>query len=225
MKRKNVRVIVASEHSEVQYFLRGLVEGEAEVVTVGQAYDAAEALNLTRNLRPDVAIIDCYLPHVSGLDAIPLSRIGGLDVAQTISEEIPNMRVILLNNLDTGILPDRSLSSDVSTIYSMVSRGANIPFTPQDLRHEVVQPNAVIFANVEAKPRASLKRKNASLYEKAIFFGGLGIASGWLLIITIILAPAGVFIALAGAVAMLLGLTGKLTASLWRRLPRKGARL
>ncbi len=32
MKRKNVRVIVASEHSEVQYFLRGLVEGEAEVV-------------------------------------------------------------------------------------------------------------------------------------------------------------------------------------------------
>ena len=225
MQRQNVRVIVASEYPEVQYFLREVVEEKGGVVTVGQAQDASEALTLARNLRPDIAIIDCYLPYVVGFDTIPLSRIGGLDIAQTISEDIPNIRVILLNNLDTGVLPDRSLSSHVGVSYSIVSRGANIPLALQDLRHKMVQPNTLVFANVEAKPRASLRRKDASLCDKAIFFGALGIAGGWLLTITMIFAPAGVPIALAGAVAVFLGLVGKLTASLWRRLLRKGANL
>lgn len=225
MKRQNVRVIVASEYPEVQHLLRGVVEKESGTVTVGQAQDASTALTLARNLRPDVAVIDCYLPHVVGLDDIPLSRIGGLDIAQTISEQVPNIRVILVNNLDTRILPDRSLSSDVSAVYSIESRGANIPFVLQDLSHEVVQPNALVFAKVEVEPGASLRQKVTSLSDKAIFFGGLGIVGGWFLTITMIFAPAGVFLALAGAVTLVLGLAGKLTPSWWRRLRRKGAKL
>ncbi len=225
MKRQNVRVIVASEYPEVQHLLRGVVEKESGTVTVGQAQDASTALTLARNLRPDVAVIDCCLPHVVGLDDIPLSRIGGLDIAQTISEQVPNIRVILVNNLDTRILPDRSLSSDVSAVYSIESRGANIPFVLQDLSHEVVQPNALVFAKVEVEPGASLRQKVTSLSDKAIFFGGLGIVGGWFLTITMIFAPAGVFLALAGAVTLVLGLAGKLTFSWWRRLRRKGAKL
>lgn len=224
MERQNVRVIVASESPDVQYFLRGVVEEGGRAVTVGQAQDASEALTLARNLRPDVVVIDCYLPYVVGLDAIPLSQIGGLDIAQTISEEIPNIRVILLNNLDMRILPDRSLSLDIGASYSIVSRGTNIPSILQDLRHEVVPPNTLVFAKVEAKPRAPVRRKGASLYDKAIFFGGLAIAGGWLLTITMIFAPAGVPLALAGVATMLVGLAGKLTVSLRRRLIRKRAK-
>ncbi len=225
MKRQNVRVIVASEYPEVQHLLRGVAEEEGRAVTVGQAQDASTALTLARNLRPDVAIIDSCLPHVVGLDTIPLSRIGGLDIAQTISEQIPNIRVILVNNLDARILPDRSLSSDVSAIYSIESRGANIPFVLQDLSHEVVQPNALVFARVEVKQRVALRQKVTSLSDKAILFGGLGIVGGWFLTITMIFAPAGVFLGLAGALTLFLGLAGKLTLSWWRRLRRKGANL
>ncbi len=222
MKRQNVRAIIASEYTEVQYIVRGVVEHGGDVVTVGQAKDAFETLTLVRNMRPDVAIIDCYLPHVVGLDAIPLSRSGGLDIAQTISEEAPSIRVILLANLDTVILPDRNLNSDVGTIYSIVSNGASIPFASQDLGDRLVQPSALVFANIEAKPGASLKPRGISLYDKAIFFGSLGIAGGWFLTITIMFAPAGVFLALAGAVTMFLGLTGKLATKLWRRFLREG---
>ncbi len=225
MKRQNVRVIVASEYPEVQHLLRGVAEEEGRAVTVGQAQDASTALTLARNLRPDVAIIDSCLPHVVGRDTIPLSRIGGLDIAQTISEQIPNIRVILVNNLDARILPDRSLSSDVSAIYSIESRGANIPFVLQGLSHEVVQPNALVFARVEVKQQAALRQKVTSLSDKAILFGGLGIVGGWFLTITTIFAPAGVFLSLAGAVTLFLGLAGKLTLSWWRRLRRKGAKL
>lgn len=225
MKKQNVRVIIASEYPEVQYFLRGVVEKGGDVITVGQAKDASEVLTLVRNLRPDVAIIDCYLPYVCGLDTILLSRIGGLDIAQTISEEIPKIRVILLNNLDTLILPERGLGSDVDGIYSIVSKGANVPFAPQDPGDKLVQPGALVFASVEAKSGASISRRDASLSDKAIFFGALGILGGWLLTITMIFAPAGVSLALAGAATMLLGLAGKLNASWWRKLLRKRARL
>lgn len=222
MKRQNVRVMVASEHPEVQYFLRGIVEEESEVITIGQAQDATEALTLARNIRPDVAIIDCYLPYVVGVNTIPMSRIGGLDIAQTISEEIPNTKVILLNNLDMGVLPDYRSNIDVGASYSIVSNGANIPSALEDLSDEVVTPNALVFANIEVRPIATLKSKNASLSDKAILFGGLGLAGGWLLTITIMFAQVGAFLALAGVAILLFGLSGKLIPSLWRRFLRKG---
>ncbi len=212
MQRQNVRVILASEYPEVRHFLREVVEEEAGAVFLGQAENATKALTLARHLRPDVAIIDCYLPHAIGLDTVLLSRIGGLDTAQTISEEIPNIRVILLNNLDAGILPDRSLSSGVATIFSIERMGANTPFTLQDLCREVVQPNALVFANVEARPRVSLRRKVASLGGKDVLFGSLGILGGLSLILTLVLAGAWVFLAAAGAAAIGVGI-----GLLWER--------
>ncbi len=225
MKRQNLRVIVASEYSEAQDFLQGVVEEERGVVTVGKAKDAHETLALARNLRPDVAIIDFYLPHVSGFDTIPLSRIGGLDTAQTIFEEIPNTKVILLNNVETGVSPGRSLDSDNDAIYSIVSEGTNVPFVLQALSNKLVPPRALVFAAVEVKPGKPLRLKGASLPDKAIFWGGLGIAGGWLLTITVMFAPAGVPLALVGMITFSFGLAGKLTPKLWHRLFRKRAKL
>jgi CheY-like chemotaxis protein len=222
MKRQNVRVIIASEYPEAQDFLQGVVEGEQGVVTIGKSKDVYETLALARNLKPDAAIIDSYLPYVFGFDTLPLSRIGGLDVAQAISGEIPNTKVILLNNLDTGILLHHNSGSGNGTTYSIVSKGANVLFTPHDLSDKLVQPNALVFANVEVKPeRFFSSTKVTSLCDKAIFFGGLGVAVGWLLTITVIFSLAGVPLALAGVVTLFLGLAGKLTSKLWRRLSRK----
>ena len=196
MQRQNVRVILASEYPEVRHFLREVVEEETGAVFLGQAENATKALTLARRLRPDVAIIDCYLPHDIGLDTVSLSRIGGLDTAQTISEEIPNIRVILLNNLDTVILPDRSLNQDVAAIFSMERMATNIPFTLQDLCHEVVPSNALVFANVETKQGATIRQD--------VLFGGLGILGGLMLMVALAFAGAFAFIALERASLMLI---------------------
>lgn len=217
MKSQKVRVIIASEYPEAQDILQGIVEREQGVVTIGKAKDAYQTLALVRDLRPDVAIIDSFLPHVSGFDAIPLSRIGGLDTAQTISEEVPQTKVILLNNLDTGILPKCSLPAGNGGVCSLVSQETEAPFVLNNLSDKRVQPQALVFAKVEAMPGTFLRLKSANLFDKAIFFGGLGIAAGWILTITVMFAPAGVPLALAGAVALFLGLAGKLTLKLWRR--------
>ena len=206
--------MLASEYPEMRSFLKEIVEAEDKAVIVGQAGNAIKALTLAKNLRPDVAIIDSYLPHTIGLDTIPLSRIGGLDTAQTISEEIPDIRVVLLNSPKVRVSPERSWAWDGGASLCKESNGSCIPFTLGELRQEIVPSGALVFAKVEADTEAALSQKVTSLSDKAIFFGALGIMGGWLLIITMFLAGAGVFVALAGATTMLLGLAGKIITSL-----------
>ncbi len=62
MKQQSIRVMRASEYPEMRTFLREIVEAEDRAVIVGQAENATRALTLAKNLRPDVAIIDSYLP-------------------------------------------------------------------------------------------------------------------------------------------------------------------
>lgn len=224
MQRRSVRVILASEYPEVRYFLREAVEGEAGAVIVGLAENATKALTLARNLRPDVAIIDCYLPHAIGLDTVPLSRIGGLDTAQTISEEIPNIRVIMVNNLDVKALPERGLSVDSVTSFSRKRKEGEIPFTLQELYQETEPLTPLVFANINMQRRVSLRQKVADISDKAILFGGLSILGGLSLILTVILAGAGAFLAVAGAATIFLGLMGKLTISLWPKASQPGSK-
>ena len=195
MQRQNVRVILASEHPEVRHFLREVVEEESGAVILGQAENATKALALVKHLRPDVAIIDCYLPHTMGLDTIPLSRVGGLDTAESISEEIPDTKVVLLNNLDTGILQNYGLGLDFDAVFSVERIGTNTPFTLQDLCHEKGQSNAIVFANVETKQGATIRRD--------MLFGGLGIPGGLMLMVALAFAGAFAFIALESASLML----------------------
>ncbi|MBI4302989.1 MAG: hypothetical protein HY665_01425 [Chloroflexi bacterium] len=216
--RENMRVVVASEHPRVQYFLRELVEGSGRALVAGQADDTATALTLTRELRPDVVVIDFYLPHVVGLDGISLSRIGGLDVAQQISEDIPGVRVILVNNLDTIVRDGHALSSGDNVVYSIEDDGGAITLTPRQLAS---RPDPLVFASLVTRTEEPTTQGRTSVNDKIIFFGAVGIALGWLITLTIIFAQVGAVIAVAGAATVLFGLAGKLGSSLWHKLVRK----
>ena len=220
MQRQKVGVILASEYPEVRHFFREVAEGEDGIVILGQAENATKALTLARHLRPDVAIIDCYLPHAIGLDTVPLSRIGGLDTAQHISEEIPNTQVILVNNLDNGVLPADGLSSDVTAVFSIEREGTTTALALQDLYHQMEQLNTLVFANVVVvlRPRASLRQKAISLRGEDLVFGGLGIVGGLSLIVTLVFAGAWVILALAGAIAIGFGIAG-----IWKKV-KQGVR-
>src|SRR3972149_5049868 len=107
-----MRVVLASERPQVQNLLVDVVEEEPGAVVVGQAENAIKALVLVENLRPDVAIIDSNLPYSVGMDRLALSRMSGLDIAQAICQTTPGTCVVLINNLDTPVLPKVGLSRD-----------------------------------------------------------------------------------------------------------------
>lgn len=212
-----MRVILASEWPQVQNLLMDVVEEEPGAVVVGQAENAIKVLVLVENLRPDVAIIDSNLPYSVGMDRLALSRMSGLDIAQTICQEIPSTRVVIINNLDTQVLPEVGLSRDSRAFFSRQRTGGNTVFKLQELCHEVTISETPVFANVEVKAWPTHKQENDQVTDGAVFLGTAGIMGGGYLIGTLILAPVGVLLALVGAVTLAFGLLKKITARLWRQ--------
>ncbi len=215
-ERKETRVVIASEHPQVQDFLRELIENIGQAVVVAQAPNVSTTLAVTRKVRPDIVIIDCYLPHVTGMDSIALSRMGGLDVAEMISEEMPMTRVVLLNNMDTVAPLDRRFVPDPDSVYSIESMGAKLNFIPTEVAYDKVVASPIIFAGIRAHTHVQPRWKDINFSKKLMLLGDTGIVMGWLLILTIIFLLPGIVLLLAGGFTLSLGLATKLVSSWWR---------
>jgi DNA-binding NarL/FixJ family response regulator len=65
----SIRVLIADDEAIVRDGLRAIVELETDIEVVAEAADGAEAVELGRTLRPDVALVDIRMPNVDGLEA------------------------------------------------------------------------------------------------------------------------------------------------------------
>src|SRR5262245_14544994 len=65
-----VRILVADDHPIFRDGLRRLLEAEPDLSVVAQAVDAAEAIQLTQQVQPDILLLDVAMPKVSGIEAL-----------------------------------------------------------------------------------------------------------------------------------------------------------
>ena len=65
-----MRVLIVDDHAVVRRGLRGLLSDEFEGAAFGEAGDAAQALDLLRHAKWDIALLDLTLPGKSGLDLL-----------------------------------------------------------------------------------------------------------------------------------------------------------
>jgi DNA-binding NarL/FixJ family response regulator len=71
-----MRILIVDDHGLVRAGLRARLAGEADIVPVGEAGNAADAVALAQRLQPDLILLDVVLPKTSGCDAIaPLRRV------------------------------------------------------------------------------------------------------------------------------------------------------
>lgn len=69
-----ITVLIADDHPVVRQGLAVLFEVQDDITLVGQASDGAEAVRLTRELAPDVLLLDLMLPGLDGMGVLTRLR-------------------------------------------------------------------------------------------------------------------------------------------------------
>jgi len=65
-----IRLLIADDNAEFRKSTEMMVSLEADIDVVSLARDGQEAVEMARQFRPDVAVIDVHMPKVDGLTAI-----------------------------------------------------------------------------------------------------------------------------------------------------------
>lgn len=83
-----MRVLLAEDHLIVRQGVKLYLEGKG-VQIVGEATNGREAIEMTRNLQPDVVIMDIHMPELTGIEA-----------TRRICHDDANVRILILTAYD-----------------------------------------------------------------------------------------------------------------------------
>jgi DNA-binding NarL/FixJ family response regulator len=101
---KSIRVLIADDHALVRAGIRALVEKIEGMVVLGEAGKGGEALELVRELRPDLMLLDITMPDG-----------GGFEVLEQVTKQYPEIRIIVLTVHEAGEYAIRALREGAST--------------------------------------------------------------------------------------------------------------
>lgn len=69
-----IKILIADDHAIVRRGLRMLISGESDMEIIGEAANGLEAVELYRQLQPDIILLDLVMPGQSGLEALTQIR-------------------------------------------------------------------------------------------------------------------------------------------------------
>jgi DNA-binding NarL/FixJ family response regulator len=69
MTEPTIRVVIVDDHAVLRAGLEQLLTGQSDLEVVGSAGSGEEAIELARELRPDVVLMDLQMPGVDGVAA------------------------------------------------------------------------------------------------------------------------------------------------------------
>jgi two-component system, NarL family, response regulator LiaR len=93
-----IRVLITDDHGVVRQGLRMFLSLDPDIQVVGEAENGEEALNMARELHPDVILMDLLMPVMDGIEA-----------TEAIRAELPEVEVVAL----TSVLEDVSVTGAV----------------------------------------------------------------------------------------------------------------
>ena len=69
-----LRVIIADDERPAREFLKSVLREFENVEIVGEAENGADAVEIIKAVKPDLAFLDLKMPEMSGLEAVRLLR-------------------------------------------------------------------------------------------------------------------------------------------------------
>ena len=135
-----IRILLVDDHSVVRQGLRLFLKFDSELVVVGEAADGAQALRLSRELTPDVVLMDLLMPGMDGIEA-----------TAAIRRELPDTEVLAL----TSVLEDASVVGAV--------RAGAIGYLLKDTQAEALCQaiKAAAAGQVQLTPKAAARLMQA----------------------------------------------------------------
>jgi DNA-binding NarL/FixJ family response regulator len=120
-----IRVLVVDDHELMRAGMRAQLEQQTDIVPVGEAADADQAVSKARTLRPDVICLDLLMPRTNGCDAIPQLR-----------NACPDARILIVSSQASassvrqalaagasGYVPKRASDRELVAAVRQVARG------------------------------------------------------------------------------------------------------
>jgi len=98
-----IRCVIADDHEMLRYGVRRLLEDAPDFAVVGEASDAAEALKLVLEHRPDLVLLDISMPGMSSFEA-----------GRLIEEHCTGTRIVYLTMHEDQAYVQQALRSGAS---------------------------------------------------------------------------------------------------------------
>jgi Response regulator containing a CheY-like receiver domain and an HTH DNA-binding domain len=100
---RQIKILTVDDHPLLRQGIAGVIQGEKDMLVVGEAANGREAIEMFRSRRPDVTLMDLQMPDVNGIDAIVAIR-----------QEHPQARIIVLTTYEGDALARRALKAGVA---------------------------------------------------------------------------------------------------------------
>ena len=133
-----IRILIVDDHAVVRSGLRLLLEREDDLEAIGEAGDGKQAVQMARELKPDIVLLDVVMPGSSGIDAAAEIRI-----------ESPDSRILMLSMQDDPTYVRQAFASGAAGYVAQGRRGRGArrggaegrrgrPVRPPDARRRLV---------------------------------------------------------------------------------------
>lgn len=123
-----IRILIADDHAVLREGMRNLLELEKDFEVVGEAGDGEEAVQLAKELKPDVVVMDIVMPKLSGIEATRLIKQSTPSSAVLILTAYSDIRYILglLEAGACGYLLKSARSSEIVGAIRAVRSGESV---------------------------------------------------------------------------------------------------